>query len=269
VPTESPTGQATDGATGDGSGAAPADPFRRRGPVTDTLAVDVLTAGDLEILGRMPWTSNATFLVDVTHPSTGPDPLLQGVYKPSRGERLLHDFPPGLHRREAAAWELAAQLGWGLIPPTVVRDGPLGEGSVQLYVPCDYEQHYFTLRDDPSRSDALIRLAAWDLVANNTDRKGGHVLAGDDGALWAIDNALCFHHQFKVRTVIWDFAGHTLTDDLVSDLRRLIDDGLSEPLAELLDAFERDAVLARAGAVAEAGELPTDPSGRRVPWPLV
>ena len=237
--------------------------------MADELAVEVLGEGDMEILGRMPWTSNATFLVDVTHPSTGPDPFLQGVYKPGEGERPLHDFPPGLYRREAAAWELTAQLGWGLIPPTVVRDGPLGEGSVQLYVPCDYEQHYFTVRDDPAHADALMRLAAWDLVANNTDRKGGHVLAGDDGALWAIDNALCFHHQFKVRTVIWDFAGHALTDDLVADLRRLTVDGLSAPLAELLDPFERDAVLTRADAVASAGELPTDPSGRRVPWPLV
>ena len=247
----------------------PADPFRRRGPVEDALAIEVLTEGHLEILGRMPWTSNATFLVDVTHPSTGSDPLLQGVYKPGRGERPLHDFPPGLYRREAAAWELTAQLGWGLIPPTVIRDGPLSEGSVQLYVPCDYEQHYFTLRDDPIRADELMRLAAWDLVANNTDRKGGHVLAGDDGALWAIDNALCFHHQFKVRTVIWDFAGQTLPDDLVTDLRRLTNEGILEPLAGILDAFESDALLTRASALADAGELPTDPSGRRVPWPLV
>ena len=217
----------------------------------------------------MPWTSNATFLVDVTPPDDGPLPLIQGVYKPGRGERPLHDFPPGLYRREAAAWELAHLLGWGLVPPTIVRDGPFGEGSVQLYVPCDYEEHYFTLRDDPSHAEALVRLAAWDLVANNTDRKGGHVLAGDDGALWAIDNALCFHHQFKVRTVIWDFAGHALPDDLVADLHQLVGGGLSTSLAELLDPLERDAVLTRAAAVASAGELPTDPSGRRVPWPLV
>ena len=271
--TESSTGHETHGSTegtanGTTSDAGP-DPFRRRGPVLDPLAVEVLTEGEVEILGRMPWTSNATFLVDVTHPSTGPDPYLQGVYKPARGERPLHDFPAGIHRREAAAWELAAQLGWSLIPPTVVRDGPLGEGSIQLYVPCDYEEHYFTLRDDPTHADALVRLAAWDLVANNTDRKGGHVLAGDDGVLWAIDNALCFHHQFKVRTVIWDFAGHALPDELVADLHRLVNDGLSTSLAELLDPLERDAVLTRAAAVASAGELPTDPSGRRVPWPLV
>ena len=136
-------------------------------------------------------------------------------------------------------------------------------------MPCDYEQHYFTLRDDPARTDDLRRLAALDLVANNTDRKGGHVLVGDDGGLWAIDNALCFHHQFKVRTVVWDFAGHPLGDGLVADLRRLVADGPTDALAGLLDAFERDALVTRAEALAEAGELPGDPSGRRIPWPLV
>ncbi len=244
-------------------------PFRHRGPIADELALKVLNEGELELLGRMPWTSNATFLVDVTHSETGDTPLLQGVYKPSRGERPLHDFPPGLHRREAAAWELTAQLTWGLVPPTVVRDGPFGEGSVQLYVPCDYEQHYFTLRDDPAWADDLRRLAAYDLVANNTDRKGGHVLAGDDGSLWAIDNALCFHHQFKVRTVIWDFAGDVIEEDLIADLQRLVADGPSDQLAGLLGTFERDALVVRARALAEAGRLPDDPSGRRIPWPLV
>ncbi|MBP16702.1 MAG: phosphatidylinositol kinase [Acidimicrobiaceae bacterium] len=213
----------------------------------------------------MPWSSNATFLVDVRHG----DLLLQGVYKPARGERPLHDFPPGIYRREAAAWELARHLGWGLIPPTVVRDGPLGEGSIQLYVPCDYDQHFFTLRDDPQHVAALRRLAAFDLVANSTDRKAGHVLLGDDGDVWAVDNALCFHHQFKVRTVIWDWGGEPLVDALLADLDRLVRDGLPEALAALLDPFERDAVLTRAAALGEDGALPIDPSGRRIPWPLL
>ena len=235
----------------------------------DEVAVEILSSGEIQVLGRMPWTSNATFLVDVTHPDTGDEPLLQGVYKPGRGERPLHDFPTGLYRREAAAWELAHQLGWGLVPPTIIRDGPFGEGSVQLYVPCDYEQHYFTIREDPDRFDDLRRLAIFDLVANNTDRKSGHVLAGHDGHLWAIDNALCFHHQFKVRTVIWDFAGQPIGEGPTNDMVRLLEEGLSPNLARLLDAFERDAVLARVRAVVKAGELPVDASGRRVPWPLV
>ena len=266
-----PTDPAT--STGTPTDAPPneeaADPFRTRGPVDDDVAVEILSSGEIRVLGRMPWTSNATFLVDVTHPDTGSEPVLQGVYKPGRGERPLHDFPTRLYRREAAAWELAHQLGWGLVPPTIIRDGPFGEGSVQLYVPCDYEQHYFTLREDPDRLDDLRRLAIFDLLANNTDRKSGHVLAGSDGRLWAIDNALCFHHQFKVRTVIWDFAGDPIGDGSTADIVRLIEDGLSPDLSRLLDAFECDAVLARARAMIEAGELPADASGRRVPWPLV
>ena len=252
------------GASGAGTGAAES-PFRPRPPIDDETAEEVLRHGTVDVLGRMPWSSNATFLVDVQHD----DRLLQGVYKPGRGERPLHDFPSGIYRREAAAWELARQLGWGLIPPTIVREGPLGEGSVQLYVPCDYEQHFFTLRDDPTHVEALQRLAAFDLVANNADRKGGHVLLGDDGEIWAVDNALCFHHQFKVRTVIWDWGDEPLADGLLADLGRLAADGLSQPLVALLDPFERDAVLTRAAALRNEGALPHDPSGRRIPWPLL
>ena len=240
-------------------------PGRSRPPIDDSGAEEVLRCGKVDVLGRMPWSSNATLLVDVQYG----DLLLQGVYKPGRGERPLHDFPPGLFRREAAAWELARQLGWGLIPPTVVRDGPLGEGSFQLYIPCDYDQHFFTLRDDPDHVAALQRLAAFALVANSADRKAGHVLLGDDGGVWAVDNALCFHHQFKVRTVIWDWGGEPLADELLVDLGRLADDGLSGSLAALLDPFERDAVLTRAAALGEDGVLPFDPTGRRIPWPLL
>ena len=254
----------TEGGSGAGTEAT-GSPFRSRPPIDDSDAEEVLRCGEVDVLGRMPWSSNATFLVDVRRG----DHLLQGVYKPGRGERPLHDFPPGLFRREAAAWELARQLGWGLIPPTVVRDGPLGEGSIQLYIPCDYDHHFFTLRDDPDHVAALQRLAAFDLVANSADRKSGHVLLGDDGGVWAVDNALCFHHQFKVRTVIWDWGGEPLADDLLADLGRLADDGLSEPLATLLDPFERDAVLTRAAALGQDGVLPFDPTGRRIPWPLL
>ena len=255
----------TEPATTPGSPPEDPSPFRDRGPVDEDLAVKILLDADLEILGRMPWSSNSTFLVDARRG----DQLLQGVYKPGRGERSLHDFPPCLYRREAAAYELARYLGWNLVPPTVVRDGPLGEGSVQLLIPCDYDEHYFTLHDDPRRANELVRLAAFDMVANNTDRKSGHVLAGHDGQLWAVDNALCFHHQFKVRTVIWDFAGDPIGDGPTADLVRLLADGLSEGLSRMLDPLERDAVLTRARAVVEAGELPVDASGRRVPWPLV
>ncbi len=241
-------------------------PFRQRPPLADDAAVELLRNGELEVLGRMPWSSNMTFLVDVRYPGA---PVVQGVYKPLRGERPLWDFPAGLHKREAAAFALSRTLGWDLIPPTVVRDGPLGEGSVQLYVPTDYDEHYFTLREAPSHHRWLQRLCAYDFIINSTDRKGGHILLGDDGRLYAIDNGLAFHCEFKLRTVIWEWAGHPLPPEVAADMARLLEDGLPRDVADLLAPLESEAVLARANALASAGCFPIDPSGRRLPWPLV
>ncbi len=241
-------------------------PFRERPPLSDDAAVDLLTIGELEVLGRMPWSSNMTFLVDVHAPGA---PIVQGVYKPVKGERPLWDFPAGLHKREIAAFELARALGWDLIPPTVLRDGPLGEGSVQLYVPTDYDEHYFTLREEPVHHRWFQRLCAFDFIINSTDRKGGHILLGDDGRLYAIDNGLSFHCEFKLRTVIWEWAGDPLPTDLASDVARLLDKGLPPDVADLLTLLERDALLTRANALIRENHFPTDPSGRRHPWPLV
>ncbi len=241
------------------------NPFRDRDPLADSLAVKMLLEGEIDLLGRMPWSSNATFLVDINLEGS----IIQGVYKPSTGERPLHDFPPEIYKREVAAWELTKQLEWGIIPPTITRLGPFGEGSIQLYIPCDYEQHYFTLRDNPSHLKTLKRLAVFDLVSNNTDRKAGHVLEGKDGEIWAVDNALSFHHQFKVRTVIWDWAGEPIDSALIEDLNELITNGPSEPLLGLLDSLEIDALLSRAQAICSTGSLPYDTTGRRVPWPLL
>jgi uncharacterized repeat protein (TIGR03843 family) len=226
----------------------------------------VLEHGELEILGRMPWSSNGTFLVEVCLDGRRE----RAIYKPHRGERPLWDFPDGLYRREVAAYELSAALGWGLVPLTVVRErAPLGVGSVQAFVDADFEQHYFTLLDDEGHHPTLRRLAAFDLVANNTDRKGGHCLVDGDGRIWAIDNGLSFHAEFKVRTVIWDFAGDPLDPDTEDDLARFVDAELPEPLVGLLGALERDALLTRARALLREGELPHDPTGHRYPWPLV
>ena len=164
----------------------------------------------------MPWSSNLTFLVSV---DAGSDDPLGAVYKPARGERSLWDFPDRLYRREVAAFALSEALGWGLVPPTVVReDGPFGEGSLQLFVDADYSQHYFTLFDEGGHEEALRTMCAFDVVANNADRKSGHVLRGPDDRLWAIDHGLCFHRQPKLRTVIWDFAEEPVADDLLEDL---------------------------------------------------
>lgn len=245
-------------------------PIRARGPIEDGDALEALRDGELRVLGRLPWSSNATFLVDVAPAGeSGGEPVLQAVYKPTRGERPLHDFPPGLHRREAAAYELSAALGWDLVPPTVVRDGPLGPGSLQLFVLADFEQHYFTLRERADLHPALRRLCAFDVVANATDRKGGHVLLEGDDHVWAIDNGLCFHAAFKLRTVVWDFGGEPLPGDVGDGLALLRDDGPPGALAELLDPAECAALATRAGTLLAAGRFPTDPSGRRWPWPVV
>lgn len=241
-------------------------PFRERPALGDDKAVELLTTGELDVLGRMPWSSNMTFLVDVHTPGA---PVIQGVYKPVQGERPLWDFPAGLHKREIAAFELARALGWELVPPTVPRDGLLGEGSVQLYVPTDYDEHYFTLREEPTHHRWFQQLCAFDFIINSTDRKGGHILLGDDGRLYAIDNGLSFHCEFKLRTVIWEWAGEPLPVELADDVQRLLDDGLPLEVRELLTLFEQDAVLTRASALASEGRFPIDPSGRRHPWPLV
>ena len=214
----------------------------------------------------MPWSSNATFLVELAHEGNS----ALAVYKPGRGERPLWDFPPGLFTRELAAYLLSEALGWGLIPPTVVRDeGPYGEGALQLFVHADFEQHYFTLHQDPTRHERLRHICLFDLVANNADRKSGHCLAGPDGVIWAIDNGLCFHAEPKLRTVIWDFGGAPIPGGLVDDLRRLVKAGLPAPLAALLRPDEREALAARARALVEHGRFPVNEGGRSYPWPLV
>jgi uncharacterized repeat protein (TIGR03843 family) len=230
------------------------------------LTADVLRRGEVEIVGRMPWSSNATFLVEACLDGE----TARGIYKPHAGERPLWDFPDGLYRREVAAYELSAALGWEVVPLTIVRDDlPHGIGSLQRFVDADFEQHYFTLLDDESTHDQLRRMAVFDIVSNNTDRKGGHCLLDADGHIWGIDNGLSFHAEFKLRTVIWDFAGEPVDPGLLADLEALLDAGLPDTVASLIGAFERDAVLTRARAVVREGALPNDPTGRRYPWPLV
>lgn len=236
--------------------------------VSDERARALLAEGDLELLGRIPWASNATLLASVRHRE------LEGlaVYKPVRGERPLWDFPPGtLYRREVAAYLVSEQLGWRLVPPTLVREGPLGVGSLQLYVDADAEVTAFELL--AAGNAALPRIAAFDVVTNNADRKAGHCLMGEDERVWAIDHGVCFHAEPKLRTVLWDLAGHPLEAADVADLEALAaaaaGGGLAERLAELLAADEIAAVAERSLGLARAGRLPAPGSGRAYPWPLV
>jgi hypothetical protein len=222
----------------------------------------------MEVHGRIAGSSNATLLVTCTLEGAE----LLAVYKPSRGERPLWDFPSGLHRREVAAYELSEALGWGVVPETVERfDAPFGVGSVQRFVPEDGAAHYFTLRDDPQWWPALSRIAALDVVANNADRKSGHVLLAED-RLWAIDNGLCFHRLPKLRTVIWDFASDPIDTADLDDLLRLSESGLPDRLTSLLDPVEAAATAARLDELVAAGRLPEpveDGDWPPYPWPLV
>jgi uncharacterized repeat protein (TIGR03843 family) len=231
----------------------------------DVTVATVIENGEVEVLGRMPWSSNATYLCEVR---CGGD-AVRAIYKPRRGERPLWDFPSGLDHREVAAYELSEALGWDLVPLTVLREGPMGTGSLQRFVDADFEQHYFTLYEDEANHDQLRAMCAFDLVGNNTDRKSGHCLLGLDGRIRGIDHGLMFHHEFKLRTVIWEFGGEPVPAPLLEAVDRLAERELPDRLAALLDPFERDAVRARARALVRAGCFPIDETGRRYPWPLV
>jgi uncharacterized repeat protein (TIGR03843 family) len=196
-------------------------------------------------------------------------PGLKGVYKPLAGERPLWDFPEGLYRREIAAYELSVALGWDLVPATVERDDTLGVGSLQRFVEADFSRHYFVLRDEGRHDDQLLRMGVFDLLVNNTDRKGGHVLVDADDHVWGIDNGLCFSTEARLRTVIWDFAGEPIPDDLMDAVSSLLDRGLPSALTDLLLDEECEQLVRRCRVVRSARQLPHDPTGRAIPWPLV
>lgn len=255
---------------------ADADPTRTLDParvvwLSWTDALERLAAGTIEVEGRFVHGSNDTFLAVVA----GHSPPLYAVYKPRRGEQPLWDFPTGtLAKREAAAHALSEALGWGLVPPTVLRHGPLGSGMVQLFIPHDPALHFLVLTSpEPA---AVCRLAAFDVLANNADRKSGHVLAGPDGRLWAIDHGLTFNEEPKLRTVIWEPAGTRLPDDVRDDIARVAAalaerrGALRQSMLELLSAAEVGATVHRAKALLRTGRLPEpDPNVRHLPWPPV
>jgi uncharacterized repeat protein (TIGR03843 family) len=231
-------------------------------PQADSLTW--LCEGDVEVSGRMPWSSNGTYLVEVCRDGEA----MRAVYKPVRGERPLWDFPDGLYRREVAAYVVSEALGWGIVPETVLREGPMGPGSLQRFVDADFSQHYFTLLEFPEHLNTLKAICAFDLLANNADRKGGHCLLGTDGTVWSVDHGLCFHTDPKLRTVMWDFEGMPIPDALVSDLARF-SANLPDELRGLIDGEEIEALAARAAAIVRRPVYPAARSARPYPWPLV
>ncbi len=225
-----------------------------------------------EIAGgrRLAWGSNHTFLVLIEDGRGG---SVRAVYKPRDGERPLYDFPRGtLYKREYAAFVVSRAMGWPRVPVTVMRDGPLGPGSMQLFVESDPSVTYFDLAGE--RVEELFELAVFDLLVNNADRKAGHCLLGSDGEIWSIDHGLTFHREPKIRTVMLDLWGRPFPESLVPGLEALAPEleaggGLAESLSAALPQDEIDALAGRLRAMLADPALPRLDPYRNVPWPPV
>lgn len=230
-----------------------------------------LREGEVTVQGQFLSGSNYTFMAQVVHE----DQELTAVYKPVRGEQPLWDFPSGtLSKREVAAYLLSEGLGWELVPPTVFRRKlPLGAGSLQFYVEHNVEYHYFNFEE--SDLQRLHPVVVFDLLINNADRKGSHIIKDEDGHLWLIDHGVCFHDEDKLRTVIWDFAGERIPEELLEDVGALTErldarDALYEQLLDWLAPREVNAIAARGRRLLTTCRFP-HPGGahRPYPWPPV
>jgi hypothetical protein len=237
------------------------------GLATDVeTALEALRCGRLEVEGRLVDASNATLYCSLTYG----DFAAACVYKPVQGERPLWDFPDGtLAEREAAAYALSAATGWEVVPPTVLRDGPFGTGMVQLWVDGDVSVDLAELAQ--SDSAALRRMAVFDAVVNNADRKGGHLIPMYDGHVYGVDHGICFSSDDKLRTLLWQWAGDPLTDeaiDTLSLLRAQLEGDLGETLEELLTRREVGRTKRRVDQLLTVRRHP-EPSGDwpAVPWP--
>jgi uncharacterized repeat protein (TIGR03843 family) len=240
--------------------------------VASTL--EVLRDGEIEVVGRILGSSNHALLVTVTLPC--PDPgepprVLHAIHKPRIGERPLDDFPDGtLGHRELAAYLVSEATGWSIVPPTVIRDGPFGEGMLQAYVEPDPEVDVIAwINDDEPR---LRRMAVFDAAVNNTDRKGGHILPVDSGRhVYGVDHGVCFSVTPKLRTVLWAWRGTSLEDEEVRGLTRLqaaLDGELGGELRPLLSRAELRATIRRVDALLDARRFPyPSPAWPAIPWP--
>ena len=232
---------------------------------------DVLKNADIQEMKQV-WSSNYVFLVTLEN-DNGTD--LNAIYKPQAGDTPLWDFPQGtLYKREVAAYELSLLLGWEFVPPTVVRNGPEGIGSVQLFIPHDQSSHFFEQREQKSLITQLKQICVFDALSNNADRKGGHCLLDNQEQIWGIDHGLCFHSQNKLRTVIWDWSNELIPDNLLADIQKAhqaITDNAKDSrlLYEMLDETEIEALLNRAETLLAQGRYPFPSLDSPYPWPLI
>ncbi len=231
--------------------------------------LETLHKGTLSMQGQFLRGSNYTFLANLTYMER----VVPVVYKPSRGEQPLWDFPTGtLAKREVAAYLVSEAAGWHSVPPTVYRrQAPLGPGSIQLYIEHDAGYHYFNFEEDDRQRLRPVML--FDTLINNADRKGSHIFLDTTGKIWLIDHGLCFHVDEKLRTVIWDFAGEPIAADLLEDIHRLLDcfdetSPFAKELQHYLSRAEIDAMAARGRHILATGCFVQPPRDRRTyPWP--
>ncbi len=236
-------------------------------------ALEVLREGEIQLVGRLLGSSNHAMLGRVSRRCPEPEApqVVEAVYKPRAGERPLDDFPDGtLARREVAAFLVSEATGWGIVPPTVLRDGPFGEGAVQLWIEVDQAVDVvgMVVGDDPR----LRRIAVLDAAINNTDRKGGHLLPVAGGShVHGVDHGVCFSTVPKLRTVLWAWRGQPFASDEIDGLRRIADGlrgDLARDLSPLLSRAEIAAARRRVDALIGAGRFPY-PRGDwpAIPWP--
>lgn len=239
--------------------------------LTVPQALEMLRKGKMDVIQLLPWSSNYTFLAQISKDNQS----TLAVYKPRRGERPLWDFAKDtLYKREIAAFVISDALGWELVPPTVKRQGEHGVGMVQLFIEHDPNEHFFTFRDPwPPQ---LTRMALFDVIINNADRKGGHCLRDGQGHIWGIDHGVCFHEEAKLRTVIWEPAGKPIPPEMwqaLCDLQQKLrqkNNYTSRTLRTLLSEREISALQERLATLVASKELPLPaPDRRHVPWPMV
>lgn len=252
--------------------APPQNPALSKGwrlKMSEAEVLSVMERAKFGVYKLIPWGSNYTFLAALRDEANDGTEYAV-VYKPMKGEAPLWDFPSGtLYRREQAAYVVSRALDWNFIPPVIIRDGPHGVGTVQLFIDVDEQAEFHTFGQ--KHAHELKRIAVFDMITNNADRKAGHCLLGFDDFIWGIDHGLCFNTVPKLRTIIWDYSGQPFPDDIYEDLFNFATDAgrvskLQDELADLLDRREVELLFRRLEQILETPVFPSFNSRRQIPW---